>query len=100
MRAARYWVEWNRMAGRAARRDDLVYVRYRLEDLDAALVAKLLRATGREPDPAAVEKALANVSRSENTRPQSNNTSALPDFAADPDVAELAAELGYPLVSP
>jgi hypothetical protein len=54
-RAAAYWVRWNRMIEKAGTERDLVYQRYRVEDLDDARLAQLDHVLGgaATPDDAA-----------------------------------------------
>jgi hypothetical protein len=96
-RAARYWVEWNGLAARAAERDDLVYLRYRLEDLDARQTASLLRAVGREVDGAAIDAAIARLPNNANTRPVAGRAPSSSDVALGDirGVADLAEQFGY-----
>jgi hypothetical protein len=100
-RAARYWVDWNNTAARAARNLDLVYVPYRLEDLDAAQTSKLLAAVGVAVDDGAVEAALARISRHTNTRTTSgSSTTRELGLAPSPELVALADQLGYDLEPP
>ena len=92
-RCQRYWSEWNRMVeSRAAERPG--YLRYRLEDLDAALVATIAAAVGLDVDAAAVAAAMAAVPADFNTRPR-GAVDAGSTFT--PDVVEVAAAYGYTL---
>jgi hypothetical protein len=95
-RAARYWVEWNGLAARAAERDDLVYLRYRLEDLDAQQTATLLRAVGCEVDRAAIDAAIERLPNNANTRPAAGRAPASDVALGDiRGVADLAEQFGY-----
>jgi hypothetical protein len=69
-RCATHWVDWNLLIEEADRLDHLRYVRYRLEDLDAALVRALLAKVGSltSPDPRDVLESL----------PRRVNSSAVP----------------------
>ena len=97
-RAARYWVEWNRAAARAALRDDLVYVSYRLENLDADRAAALVAAVEGTVDRAAINAALERLPNNANTRPSSGRPQSSDVPLADlPGVAELAEQFGYEL---
>lgn len=98
-RAARYWVEWNRAAARADDRPGITYLRYRLEDLDATLTARLLDAIGAPADAGAIDAAIAALPRSTNTRRTGGSSEAPLDLTANPDVAKLALEYGYDLGS-
>ena len=95
-RAARYWVQWNEAAARAASRPDLVYQRYRLEDVDARQTGVLLEAMGVATETAAIDAALATLARDSNTRPPSRRAGeqdvSVTDIAS---VATLAGQYGY-----
>jgi len=67
-RCAAYWVRWNQIVERGARRARLDYVRYRLEDLDLPLVERLLVRIGTAVPRQRIEKALADVARDVNHR--------------------------------
>ena len=98
-RAARYWVAWNLAAARAADRPDLVYLRYRVEDLDAGQTMDLLSAVGAPCARASIDAALARLPRHANTRPSvgfpRRSASPLVDLADAEDVAILAETYGY-----
>ena len=89
---------WNRAAARAAHRSDLVYVPYRLEDLDADRTAALVTAVGGAVDRAAIEAALERLPNDANTRPSAGRPQSSDEPLADlPGLAELAEQFGYEL---
>jgi hypothetical protein len=95
-RAARYWVEWNRLAARAAERDDLVYLPYRLEDLDARQTATLVSVVGGEVDRAAIDAAIERLPNNANTRPATGRAPSSDVALGDVrGVADLAEQFGY-----
>jgi hypothetical protein len=95
-RAARHWVAWNRAAARADENPQLVYARYRVEDLGAPLVTELLATLELDITSAAVEAAVAHLPNTANTRPRREDQDDTPVASYD-GVKELAAEYGYSL---
>jgi hypothetical protein len=96
-RSALYWVHWNRLAGRAARVPGLDYVRYRLEDLDAGLLRRLVARIGVEVPDERVEAALAAVPRDANHRPrdESITLSRIPAGPVRDALLHAARDHGY-----
>jgi hypothetical protein len=97
-RAARYWVDWNRAAARAADRTDLVYVTYRVEDLDTRQAEKLLALVGAAVDDAAVAAAVRRLPSDTNTRPRAGAPPrAERSLRGVAGMEDLAATYGYEL---
>jgi hypothetical protein len=99
-RCLRYWLEWNRMAERAHDLPDLEYFRYRLEDIDAELVAGICARIGLAATPARIAEVLAQLPRDYNTRGAKQHDedwrwSELPPGETKRAVARLAASYGY-----
>lgn len=94
-RACRYWVEWNRMAARAATTPGLVYRRYRLEDLDHELVHELCRLLRFPVSDPVVGEALRAIPRDVNTRGSKQGDGAIDVGSLPADVRALAGEYGY-----
>jgi hypothetical protein len=95
-RALRYWESWNRLVEDGARRAGLRYRRYRLEDMDAPLLAELAGLLGHRPRGRRLRKVLGEVARTTNTW----GTTPLLSWDAVPDperrsVRRLATEYGY-----
>jgi len=64
----RYWDEWNRETEQAAAEAGLPYLRYRLEDLDEALLGEILGFIGFDCDPERLRAALSARPKNVNTR--------------------------------
>ena len=100
-RCAVYWIRWNRLAERAERIPGLDYLRYRLEDLDAELLERLLQRLGIELPRARIAAALAAVPPDENHRPRDESIELsrirAPELRAS--LRELARRYGYGLAS-
>lgn len=99
-RCMRYWLEWNRMAESARGKPQLAYFRYRLEDIDAAIVAEICARIGLETTPARIAEVLAQMPRDYNTRGDKKNDgdwrwSELPPGETKRAVEALAASYGY-----
>lgn len=58
VRCMRFWLEWNRMIELASGHDDLIYRRYRVEDLDAHCVAEHLALVGVPRDAGRARRAI------------------------------------------
>jgi hypothetical protein len=98
-RATRHWIAWNRAVRDSCDRRGLPYQHVRLEDLDAARVARLadlLDAPGRDRD--RVLDALDAVPRNTNARARKTefDPNALPDEVFD-DLVVAARDHGYEL---
>jgi len=96
----KYWLHWNRLAERAAELEGLRYLRFRLEDVDAPLVARMLELIGYPCDPERVARAVAQRPRDYNTRgdkgPDADLTwDTLPHGDLRDALAALAARYGY-----
>ncbi|MBK7644667.1 MAG: hypothetical protein IPJ19_16765 [Planctomycetes bacterium] len=99
-RCLRYWLEWNRMAERAREMPALEYFRYRLEDIDHALVGEICARIGLEVTPARIAEVLEQIPRDYNTRRDKQNDgdwrwSELPPGGTKRAVEQLAASYGY-----
>jgi hypothetical protein len=100
-RAASYWVRWNRMIEAADARDDLVYRRYRIEDLDDQLLTELDHLLGGSAT--AVDSARVRAELGTSThRARQVNALGLDDIADVPTrdaLAALALDYGYDVAS-
>jgi hypothetical protein len=98
-RCAAYWVRWNRMVERSARRARLDYVRYRLEDLDGPLLERLLARMGAAVPRARIRRALADVPRDVNHRQREESVGLghLGPGGTQDALCALARRYGYPL---
>lgn len=67
-RSERYWIQWNEAIEKSAHRLSLNYLRYRVEDLDLALLNRINKLVGSPASRSAIEDALGTVSRKTNTR--------------------------------
>lgn len=98
-RAASYWVRWNRMIEAASTRADLVYERYRVEDLDDRRLAELDRLVGGDASPADAARVRAGLGTSTH-RARQVDAVALGDVA-DPatrqQLEDLALDYGCDL---
>jgi hypothetical protein len=94
-RALRMWTSWNR-AATAVAGDRPHYRRYRVEDLDAALLVYLLAEVGLPVTEPQAALALTSASREMNSRRRVDVAwSELPAGPARRDAEALAAEYGY-----
>ena len=101
-RCMRYWLEWNRMAGRAREKPQLDYYRYRLEDIDGELVAQICRKIELQVSPEHIDEVLLQLPRDFNTRGNKRHDgdwrwSELPPGETKRSVEKLAASYGYGL---
>jgi len=99
-RCMKYWLQWNRLAELGAHFEDLRYLRYRLEDIDAALLERLLELIGYRCEPERVARAVAERPRDYNSRGDKQADAdvtweALPRGELRESVAELAGRYGY-----
>jgi len=102
-RGMMYWVEWNRLAARAAEWPHLRYLRYRVEDLNPGLLERILTLLGGTPAVPS-QSALEAVPTDLNTRePRDEDTAiswgSLPEGRARRTLIALAAGYGYPHAS-
>lgn len=96
---ARFWIGWNRLVRQNA--DPTCYLRYRIEDLDTDLVAKILERIGFRAARSAIEETLSTVPKNTNTRQADVievNLEMLPSDLYD-ELAGLAKEYGYDLTN-
>ena len=96
LRNLRYWERWNRLVEESA--GSLAYRRYRVEDVDAALVAELLDLVGAGRSDDAVQEALAAVPRDTNTWGETGQALAWADLPPGDDLSRaraLAVGYGY-----
>lgn len=93
----RYWILWNRMVQSAERKDGLTYFRYRLEDVNVALLNTIIDVLAFDVDIRRLEHAFSVVSQSTNSRPRdaSINWESLPPGEEKHAVAQLARQYGY-----
>jgi len=100
-RAASYWVRWNRMIEAADARDDLVYRRYRVEDLDDQLLAELDQLLGGSASVADTARVLGELGTSTHRARQVDalGFGAIADVPTRDALAALALDYGYDLGS-
>jgi hypothetical protein len=99
-RCMRYWLRWNELAERGAELMGPRYFRYRLEDIDAALVGRVLALVGYPCAPERVERAVAERPRDYNSRGDKEEDpdvtwETLPRGELRDRLAELASRYGY-----
>lgn len=101
-RCAVYWVRWNQIVERSARRARLDYVRYRLEDLDAPLLETLLARMGAEVTRDRIEDVLSRVPHDVNhrSRDESVTFDRVRTGSSRKALCALARRYGYPLPAP
>lgn len=92
VRAVRYWVAWNRLVERVA--DDCVYLRYRVEDLDLDLLARIASLLGRRHDTRSLTRALRSVPRRVNHRRRDTRVRASQVWSFR-ELRETARRYGY-----
>lgn len=88
-RACSFWLAWWDLLEPVADR------RWRLEDVDAELVAELARDVGLDPAHLRIGRALAAVRTDVNTRPGRGPSLRWEDLDRFPRLIEIADELGY-----
>jgi hypothetical protein len=93
--AMRYYVEWNT---RCERHNG--YLRYRVEDLGAALIRRIADLIGQVVDDATIDRALTVVPASFNTRYSARHIgwSDLPAGSSRDALERLARRYGYPVL--
>lgn len=99
-RCMKYWLYWNRLAERAAELDRLRYFRIRVEDIDAALVERVLALLEFPCTRERIERALAEQARDYNTRGDRNADAGvtwdtLPRGGLRDALEALASRYGY-----
>jgi len=96
-RCIAYWVEWNRLAERAATMNDIVYVRYRVEEMTPGLFRRLVRLVDSGRDDHLLDRVVESVPRTVNTRPRAPalDWAALPDTPLKREAARMARSYGY-----
>lgn len=97
-RCARYWVDWNRKVERAASLEHLRYLRYRVEDVDEQLLARMLDLLGDVSTTAETRRrALAEVGTGTNSRQRASTIrlSDIPSGDLRGELAELAGAYSY-----
>jgi hypothetical protein len=90
--AMRYYVEWNTRCERSHR-----YMRYKVEDVDRALLRTMARAIGEKVPDAAIDRALAEIPTNCHTldNHQPVTWADLPECKAKKDLMEIAVRYGY-----
>jgi hypothetical protein len=99
-RCMRYWLAWNRLAERAADLQGLQYYRFRLEDIDATLIERILAMVRFPCEPERVQRAVAAHPRDYNSRGDKETDAdvtwdTLPRGALRDALGELAGRYGY-----
>ena len=96
-RCMRYWYLWNRMAERAQSNPALIYIRYRIEDLDLAMLQNILGVITPDFDEPKSRQALDLLGKKTNTRPRDTswNWDNLPSGHEKSQVMELSRIYGY-----
>lgn len=96
-RCAHYWVEWNKLVERAAAQGGLTYLRYRLEDLDARTVERLVRRLESDAGSEQIKVALERLGTRTNSRAHRQVMDFGAFVASDPAkaVATLGERYGY-----
>lgn len=96
-RCMRYWAAWNALISESVARAGLPYLRYRVEDLDADLVRRMIAALGDDPGSRDVEGALAAVPRNANSRRRDGSIgwADLPGGPAKEAALDAAEACGY-----
>jgi hypothetical protein len=95
-----YWLRWNRMAEAARSLSDLRYLRYRVEELDRALLERILEEIGLAASGERVAAELGSLSKSTNTAGDRSadgriGWDALTDRVVRDELLELAERYGY-----
>lgn len=94
-RCSRYWVGWNRLVEEEAEQADVVYMRYRIEEVDAAFVTNVLGLLGQSVDEVRVVDAIGRLPTDLNTR-SPGSIQDLPS-PVSPELVTLARGYGYSL---
>jgi hypothetical protein len=100
-RAAAYWVRWNERIQRVELDDQLHYERYRVEDLDDELLARVDHLLGGTASPADVAAVRASLGTSTHRARQVDAVTVddIGDAAIRSQLADLALDYGYELPS-
>lgn len=96
-RCMRYWAAWNALIAESAAARGLPYLRYRVEDLDADLVRRMIATLGDDPGSRDVEGALTAIPRTTNSRRRDESVGwdDLPDGDAKEAALTAAEACGY-----
>jgi hypothetical protein len=99
VRGITHWVTWNRLVERAGDMADDRYVRYRLEDVDPALLARLDGLLGGDGDERRFRNAFATVPSDTNARARVEgfDLASMPGSPHLDELVVMAAEYGYRL---
>ena len=96
-RCMRYWYYWNRFAERAKANPALIYLRYRVEDIDTGILRQVLEKITRNFSEEKCREALDLVSKTTNTRPRDTvwTWDKLPSGKDKEQIVELSRSYGY-----
>lgn len=96
-RCMRYWYYWNRMAERTEDSSGFTYMRYRIEDVDLALMKRIVATITNDSKESELSNALDMIAKNTNTRPRDTSWTwhNLPSGEDKDRVAELARSYGY-----
>jgi len=96
-RCMRYWYLWNRLAERARDKPGLIYMRYRIEELDIPLLENILKRISPDFRANNYDDALQSISKKTNTRARDEywTLDNLPPGDDKNQVLEAARSYGY-----
>ena len=96
-RCMRYWYYWNRLAERAKHNPSLIYLRYRIEDINISTLRGIIRNIGGETPETKCRQALASISKLTNARPRDTSWTfdRLPSGEDKERIIELSTAFGY-----
>ena len=96
-RCMRYWYYWNRIAENAQANSRLIYLRYSVEEIDIALLKRILHMIASDNPEPNLQDALDLISKNTNTRPRdaSWNWDNLPSGEDKDQILNLSHQYGY-----
>ncbi len=96
-RCMRYWYHWNRFAERAETNPALIYLRYRVEEIDLASLQKVLQKITDNVSEIRCGEVLDMISKSTNTRPRDTSWTwdNIPSGEDKDRIIELSRVYGY-----
>jgi hypothetical protein len=96
-RCMRYWYLWNRFAERARHNPSLIYMQYRVEDIDIALLGNIIQKIAPDFRTDKYPEVLQSISKRTNTRARDDSwtLNRLPSGKDKDQVIETARSYGY-----
>jgi hypothetical protein len=97
LRCMRYWYHWNRFAERARENSSVMYIRYRVEEIDMGLLRTVLERMDPGYNEERCRQALNSINKNTNTRRRDTTWTwdNLPSGEDKDQILELSRSYGY-----